>query len=113
MRYAVVKVEPVGTHRAGGFRHHADGRVETSWDEPTYPDDGGLGKALRDARVFGGKVVPHTTLGAAARLLGIEVVEYSGLEHGRYTFADSADWDRAIAALEGRKNNDDAKDGGR
>ena len=53
--------------------------------------EGGLADELRHARVFG---AGHVHLGAAARRLGITVVEMSGLERGRFTLSEV---DRAVA----------------
>lgn len=50
-----------------------------------------LGDELRDARVYG---AGHVHLGAAARRLGITVVEMSGLERGRFTLSEV---DHAVA----------------
>lgn len=92
---AVVKVDPVGTERAHGFRHFTDGHVETSWDQPVYPPHP-QGQAFRDARVAAG-----VGLRDASKRLGLSPEIVSGLERGRYQFADAADWTRAREAIEG------------
>lgn len=99
MRFQLKKVEPTGVREGLAFVHRSGGggcgpEVITS---DTYPESPG-GDLLREAR----KAAPvFTSLGDGARRLGLRAEQLSGLEHGRYTFADPVDFETAAKILKG------------
>lgn len=95
----LLRVSPVGTRSATGFWDGRDPKTGQSIggfgtrEMPNYPDSP-RGKVLgekRRARMLG--------LRDCARIAGLTAEEFSGLEHGRYTFADETEWERVIDAM--------------
>jgi hypothetical protein len=93
--FRTIDVTPIGTRRSPAFVHYPDGCSFEDQVVPTFPASF-QGLALRAARV-----ATSTTLIRAARLLGVNVVEVSGLEMGSLTFEDAEAWARATEAIEG------------
>jgi hypothetical protein len=91
----VVAVTPLGTREANVFWDGIDeqGRGVGGFGPmtlPVYPPHPN-GERLRHLRLSGG-----LSLHDAAELLGLSAAEFSGLEHGRMTFARDDDWRRAF-----------------
>lgn len=98
MKFEIKKVEPIGKRKGGAFVSRSDGTSGYDILEfNVYPDAPG-GEMLRSARV-NRELRHHVTLRSGAARLGLTAEQLSGLEHGRYTFADSADFERAAAIL--------------
>jgi hypothetical protein len=96
-RFAVEAVASTGKRTGPAFVSRADGSC--SYEDltvPTYPPSP-RGELFRAHRVALG-----VSLRQAADALGLSAVEVSGLEFGRYVFADAADWDRAESFLQSR-----------
>lgn len=94
-----IPVKPVSTRRSGAFVDGVDpktgkrfGRFETV-DFPVYPPSHD-GRELRAERVRLG-----LSLRDGARLLGLGLVELSGLETGSHTFATAEEWAEARRRL--------------
>lgn len=98
MRFQIKAAESLGKRTSMAFVSRAGGRgglQPVTMDEyPPSPE----GERLREVRTKG---LRHVTLGKAARLLGMTVSQYSGLEHGEYRFLDPADWQTAEEILKG------------
>ena len=92
--FRTIDVTPIGTRRSPAFVKYPDGCSFEDQILPTYPASF-LGLALRAARA-----ATATTLIRTARLLGISVVEVSGLEMGSLVFEDGAAWPLATQAIE-------------
>jgi hypothetical protein len=98
MKFQIKKVEPIGKRKGGAFvsRTNGTGGYEIL-EFNVYPDAPG-GEALRAARVDR-ELRHHVTLRIGAARLGLTAEQLSGIEHGRYTFVDPADFDRAAEVL--------------
>lgn len=93
-----VPVAPTGTRTSNCFwdGHDKQGKAIGGFgpvELKTYPPHP-RGEELARIRKAG-----YVNLGLAAGLLGIRVVEMSGLEHGRFTFETDAEWDKAESML--------------
>lgn len=88
--FPITAVEPTGSNFGGAFVSRKDGCSVEFADRPTYARDP-RGDAFRRARQDAGIFLVD-----AARILGITVVDVSGLEHGRVRFVDDGDWERAM-----------------
>jgi len=93
----LIPVQPIGTQTAGAFvdgerNGHRFGEFQIR-EIPKYPPSP-KGEQLRSLRLQ----IPYS-LRQAANLLGIGVVQLSGLERGTHTYTKSEEWDRAFDAL--------------
>lgn len=99
-KFNVRKVEPIGQREALAFvdySREAQLRGKRNGLEkillPEYPPSP-RGEALHHLRMDLG-----LSLREGIAVSGLAAVEYSGLEHGSFTLADPADWDRLEKAL--------------
>jgi hypothetical protein len=96
------RVEPVGTVSANAFwdGHDEQGNHVGGFgpvERHQYPHSP-RGDNLREMRV-----ASRVTLREAADALGLRAEELSGLEHGRYCFADASAWESAMVTIIERK----------
>ena len=96
MAVRVSAVPPVGTKRTMAFVEHQDESLSGLHEVelPVYPDSP-MGRELRGARLRAGIGLRH-----CAELLGLSLVEMSGLERGSYTVDD---WDDVLARVQARR----------
>ena len=93
MVFKLLPVESTGVRKSRGFVRREGGCSVEDIETPAYPESPD-GELLRECRVR-----CRLALGQAARILGISAAEMSGLEWGRFRFADDADVVRAVELL--------------
>lgn len=93
-RIKPIKQEPIGTRQASGFVDYADGSGGYElFDVAVYPSD------PRREQLASARKREGIGLRELSRVLHIQPVELSGLEHGGYTLSDD-DWTQVLAAVE-------------
>lgn len=107
-KFTLIPVESTGKHTSYAFQDFADGSGTFGpITLKTYPESP-WGRELRALRV---DYEPYLSLGAAARMLGLNgAAAVSGLETGRLTMSDE-NWTRMFAML--RDGRTPRKDDGR
>lgn len=96
----IESVEPIGTKTVNAFwdGHDEHGKHVGGFgpiERPEYPPNphGEALARLRKASAIG--------LSTAARLLALTPEQLSGIERGRYRFAEEAEWEKAATILRG------------